>query len=463
MKIRVLMAAVVAIFRGDDLSQKECIMKSRLALGTLAIAAALIGSGSALAQEESTQQQVTAELLESPYGRAELESMIAQSGLDANHRGLAPIVRIVSPLADSMIAGGTSGSPNGTNMVVNVEVVTRDSTPLEVRAATEAPPVFGIRHVDELLQGKRNPDAPGLVVFFDVPLIMPDGTVMPAYTNFASAFNVAGSDDTPGPGETTWFGWHVLESLAADVDQVSMTVAFVDSANRVGYDQVHLAVDRSVSSGQALTPPPESFTKTASTVDDGKGPEVSMIAPRVPTSLAIGTQGVSGGPILTPSNGSLFFIQVSSLDRHGAGIAVSENGLTTAGTPLNTSIPTGLIFDPTAIPSAGNPGGPNRNFPGLTVTFDVALRQPNGNVVPAGTNLAGLFDVAGSEIDASGAIRTTADWVVGGALLLPPGKQNITVDASVTDNAGHTGTARNIFSVSKKVSGQDLTITPRSP
>jgi hypothetical protein len=181
-----------------------------------------------------------------------------------------------------------------------------------------------------------------------------------------------------------------------------------------------------------------------------------MIAPRVPTSVALGTQDST----LTANNGSLFFIQVSSLDRRGAGIGVSENGLTTAGVPLNAAIPAGLIFDPSAIPTKETTGGPNQNFPGLTVTFDVPLRQPNGNVVPAGTNLAGLFDVAGSEIDASGAIRTTADWVVGGALLLPTGKTNVTVDASVTDNAGHTGTARNIFSVSKAISGQDLTADP---
>jgi hypothetical protein len=68
--------------------------------------------------------------------------------------------------------------------------------------------------------------------------------------------------------------------------------------------------------------------------------------------------------------------------------------------------------------------------------------------------------VAGSEIDASGGFRTTADWVVGGSLVLPAGKHNVTVEASVTDNAGHTGTARNIFSISDAVSGQDLTQNP---
>ncbi|RDS86088.1 hypothetical protein [Dyella psychrodurans] len=392
-------------------------------------------------------------------GRATLVRLLDDSQVQSAN-DLPPIVRIVSPLADSSIAGGTSthkvGSFNGTNMAVNVEVVTRDNVPLVVREATEAPPVFGIRHVNDLLADKPNPDAPGLYVFFDQPLIMPDGTVMPAFSNFASAFNVSGSDDTPGPGRTTWFGWHVLESLPAGTQEVTMTVAFVDSAHRVAFDQVHLNVDRTKSSGQALTPAPQTFAGPASVIDDGQGPEVSMIAPRVPTSIAIGPTDSS----LNATNGSLFFIQVSSLDRNRHGIAVSANGLTSAGAPLNAAIPAGLIFDPSVIPSAGHPGGPNRNFPGLTVTFDVPLRQPNGNIVPAGANLAGLFDVAGNEVDASGAIRTTADWVVGGSLMLPPGKQNVTVNASVTDNAGHTGSTKNIFSISKSVSGQQLTLDP---
>jgi hypothetical protein len=393
-------------------------------------------------------------------GQALYESILAKSHFDYDRGILPPVVRIVSPLADSTIAGGLStkkkGSFNGTNMVVNVEVVTRDSTPIQVREATEAPPVFGIRHVDQLLRGRTNPDAPGLFVFFDQPLIMPDGTIMPAFTNFASAFNVAGSDDTPGTGRTTWLGWHVLESLPAQARNLTMTVAFIDREGRVGFDQVKLDVDRTVPSGQDLTPPPETFAGTAKTVDDGQGPEVSMIAPRVPTSIAVGPTDNS----LNATNGSLFFIQVSSLDRRGAGIAVSETGLTSAGKPLNDTIPAGLIFDPTAIPAAGHAGGPNRNFPGLSVTFDVPLRQPNGNVVPAGTNLAGLFDVAGSEMDAAGAVRTTADWVVGGSLVIPANKHSVSVSAAVTDNAGHTGVTKNVLSVSQTTSGQQLSGNP---
>lgn len=179
-----------------------------------------------------------------------------------------------------------------------------------------------------------------------------------------------------------------------------------------------------------------------------------MIAPRVPTAIAIGPADAS----LTPNNGSLFFIQVSALDRSGAGIAVNETGIR-----AGSSFPLGLIFDPAQIPNvaARTPAGPNRNYPGLSVTFDVPLRQPNGNIVPAGVNLAPLFDIVGSEVDAaSGAVRTTADWVVGGSLVVPAGKRSVVITSSVTDNYGKKGSTRSVLAVSETVSGQELTANP---
>jgi hypothetical protein len=497
---------------------------------------------------------------------------------------LAPIVRIVSPLADSSVAPGesrTSGpSPNGTAFALNLEIVTRDKIALRAKEATLAPPVFGIRHVPELEAGTNNPDFPGLFVFFDTPLITPDGTVFPQFHNFASAFNVLGTDDTPGVGTTIWAGWHVLESIPDDVTDFKLIVVVVDDKGRIGFDEINLKVNRSRASGQALTPSVETFPGAArefravlngeserptpvntpgsgagsvsfdpqtgvaianlsfhellgpqtiahihgpaaldaaagvvfdidtaatppiaspgaftvplaidpinlsrlqngllyfnvhSTVFGngeirgqilpvtsdplGLGPEVSMIAPRVPTAIALGTQDNT----LRATNGALFFIQVSVLDRDRVGVAVNETGIRAGST-----LPFGLIFDPTQIPNAANgtPSGPNRNFPGLTVTFDVPLRQANGNVVPAGVNLAPLFDVAGSDIDASGAVRTTVDWVVGAALLAPAGKQNVTITAMVTDNAGRTGLAKSVLSISPVVSGSDLSADPNGP
>lgn len=251
---------------------------------------------------------------------------------------------------------------------------------------------------------------------------------------------------------TLWAGWHVLESMPANVNEVTLIAAVVDEIGQVGIDRIRVKVDHGMRSGQALTPPSESYSGGIGQ-EDPAGPEVSMIAPRVPTALAIGPSDSS----LTLNNGALFFIQVSALDRSGAGIAVNETG-----SRAGSSLPVGLILDPTQIPNAATqtPAGPNRNYPGLVVTFDVPLRQPNGNVVPAGTNLAPLFDIVGSELDASGAVRVTADWVIGGSLVLPAGKKTVTITSSVTDNFGRKGTTRSILAVSPAVSGQDLTSAP---
>ena len=153
---------------------------------------------------------------------------------------LSPIVRIVSPTAGSFAARGESrigaGSPNGTAFAFNVEVITRDAVPVVVREATLAPPVFGIRHVERL--GCPNPDAPGFYAFVDQDFVTPNGTIIPRNTNLASLFNVAGTDDTPGPGVTVWLGWHVLESFLPRVRNFKLTVAFVDRAGRIGFDEL---------------------------------------------------------------------------------------------------------------------------------------------------------------------------------------------------------------------------------
>src|SRR5262245_4452184 len=226
---------------------------------------------------------------------------------------LAPIVRIVSPLADSRVAPGEgrvgAGSPNGTGFVVTLEIVTRDKTTVSLREATN------IRRADLLSAGALNPNAPGLYFFFDVDLITPDGSVLPKFNNFASAFNIAGTDDTPGDGVTAWLGWHVLESVPEDVSKFTMTAAFVDDAGRIGIDRITLTVDRSKSSGQALTPEPIGAVSGAEGVPDA--PEVALIAPRVPTSIALGAQDNT----LNATNGALFFIQVNAVARGDAEIA----------------------------------------------------------------------------------------------------------------------------------------------
>ena len=79
------------------------------------------------------------------------------------------------------------------------------------------------------------------------------------------------------------------------------------------------------------------------------------------------------------------------LDDAAGSIGVSENGQGTAArSVLGTILDGSQIQNPITHPSNGT----NRNFPGLNVTFDVPLRQPNGNVVPAGSNLAPIFAIA---------------------------------------------------------------------
>ena len=351
----------------------------------------------------------------------------------------APLIRIVSPTAGATVARGEgvpgAGSFNGSGFALNLEVVTKD----EVGVAAQE----GLNIRDTSLLGNPNPKFPGLTVTFDTDLVKPDGAIIPRNTNLAALFNVAGSDDTPGAGITLWTGWHVLESLPEGAKTVTITASVRDLSGRVATDKVTYNVSQLAGSGQTLTPQVAGLP--GDSIDDVDGPQVSLVAPRTPSAVATGPAGTPA----PPANGSLFFIQVSALDRTGAGIAVNENGEGKAAADRGT------IIDPTQIAAKG----PNRNFPGLVLTFDVPLRQPNGNVIPAGANLAPIFNIAGSERTAAG-VLTTADWVVGGSLVMPAGQTQLTVTSRVTDNAGRSGSAKSTFAISSVENGQALTPAP---
>ncbi|MCE9657553.1 MAG: hypothetical protein K8R60_03270 [Burkholderiales bacterium] len=350
-------------------------------------------------------------------------------------------VSIVSPAAGASVARGEgapgAGSFNGTGFSINLEIVTRDGANVVARESTN------IRDASQL--GRPSASLPTLVVSFDEDLIKPDGGVIPKNTNLASLFNIAGSDDSDGPGITLWAGWHVLESFPAGTDKVTITASLTDTTGRVTTDRVAFSVLAGRDSGQSLTP------QTAGTagdgIDDANGPVVTMIAPRPGSSVSSGP--VAGNP--SPSNASLMFIQVSALDKSGAGIELNENGVA----PGRPEAGFGTIADGTQIAAQG----PNRNFPGLVFSFDVPLRLGNGNLVAAGQNLAPLFNIVGSERMADG-VRSTAAWVVGGALVMPAGKTTVTALARVTDNAGRSGSATSTFGVSQVENGQALTPAP---
>ena len=347
-----------------------------------------------------------------------------------------PVVRITSPLTNEVVAGGQglvgAGSlTGGSAFAITIETITSN--------AADVPAQESINIRNTALLGLANPNFPGLTVLIDADLIAPDGTIIPQNTNLANLFNTLGTDDTPGDGVTIWVGWHFLESFPEEVKNFTITASVRDAAGRVGTDVVKVKVDKHGSTGQALTPAPTAVGGDG--VDDVDGPEVTLIGPRDPSSLALGT----------PTAGSFVFFQVSAFDRTGAGIGVNENG-------DGITSPVGLIRDGAQLGVAGA----NRNFPGLDFTFDVPFRRPNGVIVPAGQNLGPLFDIAGCALDhrGNGRVVTTATWVVGGSFVLPEGQTSVTVTARVTDNAGQTGSTSHRFAISPVSEGQLLTPAP---
>ena len=345
-----------------------------------------------------------------------------------------PLVRITSPLNDDAIAGGSgkvgAGSlVGGSAFSIVIETVTGAADV----AANES---INIRNT--ALLGQPNPNFPGLSVLIDADMIAPDGTIIPRNTNLANLFNTLGTDDSPGKGVTTWVGWHVLESFGDEVKNFTISASVRDAEGNVGTDVVKVKIDKQRTTGQALTPVPTAVGGDG--VDDYDGPEVTLVGPRNPSSIALGT---ATGP-------SFAFFQVSALDRSGAGIGVNENGEGTATV--------GLIRDGGQFATFGD----NRNFPGLSFTFDVDFRRGNGAIVPAGKNLAPAFDIAGSVLDhrGNGHVISTASWVAGGSFILPEGKTSVTVTARVTDNAGRTGSTSRTFDVSPIAEGQLLTPRP---
>jgi len=349
----------------------------------------------------------------------------------------APVVHITSPVNDDVIAGGegslNAGSPaGGSGFTIVIETVTRD--------AADVPANESINIRNTALLGQANPNFPGLSVLIDADMIAPDGTIIAKNTNLANLFNTLGTDDSPGAGVTTWVGWHVLESFGDDVKSFTITASVRDAAGRIGTDVVKVKVDKHGTSGQALTPAPTAVTGDG--LDDYDGPEVTLVGPRDPSSLALGTDAAP----------AFVFFQVDAFDRTGAGIGVNENG-------DGITQPVGLIRDGSQF---GTAAGRNRNLPGLEFTFDVDFRRGNGAIVPAGTNLAPAFDIAGSTLDhrGNGGVTTTASWVTGGSFRVPAGKTSITVTARVTDNAGKTGSVSRTFAISPVGDGQQLTPQP---
>ncbi len=366
-----------------------------------------------------------------------------------NKKGLVPQVRITSPLDGAVIAPGNSrigaGDPNGTGFAIVAEIFTRDDNNVTVDEDVN------IRNVDDLFG--LNPQFPGLFVFIDEDLITPDGTIIPANTNLGPLFNIAGTDDTPGPGVTIWAGWHVLESIDPQkVDGFNLTVAVVDDDRRIAFDRVKVNVDKSVTnrfgtSGNGLTQNPGEPNR----VVGGTAPIVEIIAPREPSAVTFGG---------APPNGSLHYIQVNVIDKEGD-VVVDElgaaDGLLDPTNP-NLAAQFGRIDD-----GAAGVGNPNRNVPGFDFRFSVPSGAAGGN---ANVNVARVFNVAGSEVilleDGTPAVRTVLNWVVGAPFVGSALNEDfVTFTATVTDANGNVGVAtRTLQLTHSAANGEQLTPQP---
>lgn len=411
-------------------------MEARLSVFTLrAVLAAIVVAGAAIAAPAAT-----------PPARTPLTN---NRGVLNPQKGLAPIVKITSPLDGSFIAPGDSsigsGDPNGTGFAIVAEIVTRDAVPVSVDEDVN------IRHVADL--GGINPQFPGLFAFIDEDLITPDGTIIPANTNLGPLFNIAGTDDTPGPGATIWAGWHVLESLRPrNASSFHLTVAVVDDAGRVAFDRVKLNVDESVTdrfgtSGNGLTQNPGEPNR----VVGGTAPIVQITAPRAPTAVTFGQ---------APPNGSLFFIEVDVIDREGDVVVDELGGSDGLLDPANTALAAQFarIDDP-----AAGVGNFNRNVPG----FDFRFSAPSGAAGGAAdVNVARLFNIAGSEVvmleDGTPAVRTALNWVVAAPFVGAAHNENfVTLTATVTDANGNQGAATTTVQLTDSaVNGDALTPQP---
>ena len=360
---------------------------------------------------------------------------------------LPPLVRITSPLDGAFIAPGDStvgaGDPNGTGFVIVAEIFTRD------RVGVTVDEDVNIRNAAEL--GDPNPKFPGLSVFIDEDLITPAGTIIPANTNLGALFNIAGTDDTPGPGVTIWAGWHVLESIVPrDHDTFNLTVAVTDDAGRVAFDRVRLNVADSVTSrfgtsGNGLTQNPGEPNR----VDGGTAPIVEIIAPREPSAVTFGQAA---------PNGSLHYIQVNIIDREGD-VIVDELGASDGlldPTSANLAAQLARIDD-----GAVGVGNANRNVPGFDFRFSVPSAAAGG---AANVNVGRVFNIAGSEVifleDGKPAVRTVLNWVVGAPFVGTALDESfVTFTAMVTDANGNRGIATKTFQLTDSAANGEL-LTP---
>ena len=168
--------------------------------------------------------------------------------------------------------------------------------------------------------------------------------------------------------------------------------------------------------------------------EDNQAPSIALTSAVPGDAVALG----EGRPGAGSPNGTGFAVNVKLTTHDAAAPAVSEG--------LN-------------IRHTDQLGLPNPDFPGLVVTVDTNLTKPEGGIIAKGTNLASLFNVAGTDDTPGDGVTVWAGWHV--LESLAPGTKRLTVTATVTDTAGRRARTQQVYDVTGAAnSGQALTPVP---
>ena len=221
----------------------------------------------------------------------------------------------------------------------------------------------------------------------------------------------------------------------------TITASVRDAAGRIGTDVVKVKVDKHGTSGQALTPAPTAVTGDG--LDDYDGPEVTLVGPRDPSSLALGTRRGARVHLLPGLGASTGPAPASASTR------------TVTGSPHR---PWGSFVTRAQFASARRQ--PQLPRPGIHLRRGFSPRQrgnrPGRPEFGAGVRYRGKH----AQSPRKRPRHYDRIWVAGGRFVMPAGKTTVTVTARVTDNAGKTGSVSRTFGVSAVANGQLLTPQP---
>lgn len=130
---------------------------------------------------------------------------------------------------------------------------------------------------------------------------------------------------------------------------------------------------------------------------------------------------------------------------------------------ISVTAPIGnLVVTPGSAGMLATPPDPNPHFPTFAFTFSLPFITPSGAVFPAGTNLAALFQFAGSTgLFDAGFAETVFTWFVGGSV--PQDAAQLTMSTGITDRFGIAGVGVTSLTVDLVPIAGSLWTTPAPP